>query len=144
MTDFRVDRLDHVHITVKDRAAAAAWYQEVLGLRKHYDYTEQGDPLGPVVLSSDGGATHLAVFESKNAVGSPQTVAFRVDATGFIAFLRRLEKLELFDRRGHRVTSKNVSDHGNSWSVYFCDPDGNHYEITTYDYSEVASHGGAL
>jgi catechol 2,3-dioxygenase-like lactoylglutathione lyase family enzyme len=53
MSDFHVQRLDHVHVAVKDRASATAWYGHVLGLRKHYDYTEHGDPLGPVVLSSD-------------------------------------------------------------------------------------------
>jgi hypothetical protein len=112
-------------------------------LRKHYDYTEHGDLLGPPVLPSDGGETHLALFESMDAVGCARTVAFRVGAAGFMRFLGRLERLNISrssNDQGKRVLPKNISDHGNSWSAYFCDPDGNSYEITTYDYAEVASH----
>jgi catechol-2,3-dioxygenase len=29
-------------------------------------------------------------------------------------------------------------DHGLAWSLYFADPDGNPYEITTYDHAAVA------
>jgi catechol 2,3-dioxygenase-like lactoylglutathione lyase family enzyme len=144
MSDFHVQRLDHVHVAVKDRASAIAWYGRVFGLRKHYDYTERGDRLGPVVLSSDGGETHLALFDSKDAVPCSQTVAFRVDAAGFLTFLRRLEDLEVLDDQGKRVMPKDASDHYNLWLVYFCDPDGNSYEITTYDYKEVASRVTAL
>jgi hypothetical protein len=58
-------------------------------------------------------------------------------------FLGRLERLNMSrssNDQGKRVLPKNISDHGNSWPAYFCDPDGNSYEITTYDYAEVASH----
>jgi len=137
VADFRVRCLDHVHVAVRDRAAAIAWYRRVLGLEKQYDYTEHGDPRGPVVLACDYGRTHLALFERKDVVPNPQVVAFRVDADGFIAFLARLDALELFDAQAARVTAKSIADHGNSWSVYFCDPDGNPYEITTYDYDDL-------
>ena len=32
-----------------------------------------------------------------------------------------------------------VEDHEVSWSLYFSDPDGNPYEITCYEYAELAS-----
>jgi catechol 2,3-dioxygenase-like lactoylglutathione lyase family enzyme len=137
MSDFRVARLDHVHVTVKNRGAAVRWYGDILGLRPLYDYTEHGDPHGPVVISSDGGETHLALFEAKSEFKPGQVIAFRVKADGFMAFLDRLDALKLY-ALGRPVMRKDVADHGNSWSVYFCDPDGNPYEITTYDYSEVA------
>lgn len=137
MSDFRVERLDHVHVAVRDRAAAIRWYGDVLGLRLHHDHPAEGDPRGPVVLSSDGGETHLALFETKGDVKPAQIVAFRVKADGFMAFLDRLDQLQLY-ALGRRVLRKDVADHGNSWSIYFCDPDGNPYEITTYDYSEVS------
>ena len=86
----------------------------------------------------------MALFESKDAIPSSQTVAFRVDAAGFLTFLRRLEDLEVLDDQGKRVMPKDASDRDNSWLVYFCDPDGNNYEITTYDYKEVASRVTAL
>lgn len=43
-------RLDHVHVGVRDRRPAAAWYRRVLGLRVTYDYTLHGDHQGPLVL----------------------------------------------------------------------------------------------
>ncbi len=134
--DFTVQRLDHVHVSVSNRSAAIAWYRKVMGLKKHYDYTEHGDPHGPVMLSSDGGDTHLALFETKR-VTPAATIAFRIDGAGFLEFLHRLSTLELRDSKGARVSKGDLSDHGNSWSVYFCDPDGNPYEITTYDYALV-------
>lgn len=137
MGEFKVGRLDHVHVAVKDRAAATRWYRDVLGLEEHADHPEQGDPRGPVMLSSDNGETHLALFESKGHTPA-QIIAFRVDADGFMAFLARLDELKLY-ALGRPVMRKDVTDHGNSWSIYFCDPDGNPFEITTYDYSEIAS-----
>jgi catechol 2,3-dioxygenase-like lactoylglutathione lyase family enzyme len=139
MTEFRVERLDHVHVTVKDRGRAVAWYCDVFGLSKQYDYTEHGDARGPVVLAAEDGETHLALFESKAATPNSQVVAFRTDAKGLKAFLARLNDLDLRDPKGQRVTAADVADHGTSWSIYFCDSDGNPYEITTYDYAEFAS-----
>jgi len=137
MGEFKVGRLDHVHVAVKDRAAAVRWYRDVLGLEKHSDHQEEGDPRGPVVLSSDNGETHLALFESKGNITPAQIIAFRVDADSFMAFLARLDELKLY-ALGRPVMQKDVADHGNSWSIYFCDPDGNPYEITTYEHSEIA------
>jgi catechol 2,3-dioxygenase-like lactoylglutathione lyase family enzyme len=139
LADFRVQRLDHVHVAVRDRRAAILWYHDVLGLSQLYDYTEHGDPRGPVVLSSDNGETHLALFERKDAQPNPQVVAFRVDADGFRAFLAQLDRRGLRDANAARVTADSLADHGNSWSIYFCDPDGNPYEITTYDYAAIAA-----
>jgi catechol 2,3-dioxygenase-like lactoylglutathione lyase family enzyme len=144
---FKVQRLDHVHILVRNRATALAWYRRILGLEVHYDYTEHGDPRGPIVLSSDGGETHLALFQASEAFPAPdaankKTVAFRVDANGFCRFVDRLAELDVRSTAGARVTRAHVSDHGNVYSVYFADPDGNPYEITTYDYAEVGARLG--
>ena len=133
---FRVQRLDHVHILVSDRAAAITWYARVFGLKKVYDDTAAGDTRGPIMLSSDDGATHLALFErARDKIRLGQTVAFRVDGAGFMSFLARLTELDLRDPVGTRVTAGDIEDHGHSYSVYFCDPDGNPYEITSYDYA---------
>ena len=145
MAEFRVQRLDHVHVTVKDRAHAIGWYGDVFGLSKEHDYTEHGDARGPVALATADGETHLALFESKTATPNAQVVAFRTDAKGLKDFLARLGDLDLRDPKNQRVTAGDVADHGNSWSIYFCDPDGNPYEITTYDYVEFARlRGGAF
>jgi catechol 2,3-dioxygenase-like lactoylglutathione lyase family enzyme len=133
---FRVQRLDHVHVLVTDRPAAIAWYARVFGLEKVYDDTVHGDTRGPITLSSDDGATHLALFE-RDKIPPSQTVAFRVDGAGFTRFLDRLAELDLRDSRGARVTAGDTWDHGHSYSIYFCDPDGNPYEITSYDHAFV-------
>ena len=61
---FRVSQIDHVEMFVPDRYAAAAWYQQVLGLNVLRDYEDWAkDPHGPLMISSDDGNTKLALFE---------------------------------------------------------------------------------
>ena len=64
-----------------------------------------------------------------------QRVAFRVDAAAFRSFVSRLREFPVFDENGNRATTLDKVDHGLSVSVYFCDPWGNYFEITTYDVS---------
>lgn len=136
--DFRVDQIDHVELFVPNRHEAAAWYARVLGLAIVPEYEHwAGDPRGPLMISSDGGSTKLALFE-----GTPQgpretagfhLVAFRVDAGNFAKFLARLADLNLIDHRSRPVTPDSVRDHGAASSIYFSDPWGHRLELTTYD-----------
>jgi catechol 2,3-dioxygenase-like lactoylglutathione lyase family enzyme len=139
---FTVDRLDHVELFVPDRQQAAAWYRDIFGLqivpgREHW----AADPHGPLMISSDGGHTKLALFQ-----GEPQgardtagfhLVAFSVSAKHFNDFLNRLPQLQLTDRQGQSVTAANVKDHQGAYSIYFTDPYGHNLELTTYDYAET-------
>ncbi len=137
-TKFRVQQIDHVHVLVGDLREAAAWYEEILGLEIVPGYEENVAVGGPLTVSSDGGSTGLALFLRKP--GGPaqgNTVAFRTDGEGFMTFLARLKDREVQDGRGRRVTHDAVVDHDNSYSIYFRDPDGNPYELTTYDYQHV-------
>jgi len=134
-------RLDHVHVGVRDRRRAAAWYRRVLQLRTTYDYRQHGDAAGPLVLSGDGNGTHVALFvaagvpkRSRTPIG---TVPFRVPGRAFLRFVARLRRLDLRGPRGGRVTPANVVNHGNSYSVYVADPDGNPVAITSYDHGAV-------
>lgn len=138
---FRVEQVDHVHVYVRDRREAARWYERVLGLsvvESHSD-SEEG---GPLVVSSDGGSTGLALFRRSEDETWPSvatTVAFRVGGEGFLAFLARQGR-EAEDGEasaGPRLTREDVIDHDYCYSVYFSDPDGNPYELTTYDYEAV-------
>lgn len=139
---FRVDQIDHVELFVPDRREAAAWYGRILGLAvlPQYEHWAE-DPGGPLMISSDGGSTKLALFQ-----GTPQgqretagfrRVAFRVDAENFVRFLARLPQLDLIDDSGRPVTASHVTDHGRAFSVYFCDPSGHRLELTTYDYDDA-------
>ncbi|MBY4893897.1 hypothetical protein KUL25_14150 [Rhodobacteraceae bacterium N5(2021)] len=56
----------------------------------------------------------------------------------FLEFRARLGQFDLINAKGAAVTSADVVDHDPSWSIYFRDPDGNRFEVTTYDYAEVA------
>ncbi|MEM1383431.1 MAG: VOC family protein [Pseudomonadota bacterium] len=137
--------LDHVHLRVADREAAAAWLGRVLGLRvaeRFRDWAE--DPRGPLFLETHDGRSALALFQGPTGRDGDSTIAFRVKAAAFSKFVAALPELGLRDRDGRSVTADAVVDHGKAWSVYFCDPYGNRFELSTYDYAEVlASRDGA-
>jgi catechol 2,3-dioxygenase-like lactoylglutathione lyase family enzyme len=140
--DFQVDQIDHVEVFVPDRREAAEWYRRVLGLTiiPQYEYWSS-DPRGPLMISSDGGNTKLALFEG-TPQGSRETAgwhltAFRVSAENFMKFLDRLDGLALTDHRSQRVTRGSVRDHDGALSIYFNDPYGHRLEITTYEYEAL-------
>jgi catechol 2,3-dioxygenase-like lactoylglutathione lyase family enzyme len=141
MTRFKVQHIDHVELFVPDFEVALRWYREVLGLvpvERTQAWTKAGEP---IMISSDDGKTMLALFHGegpgeRELVGH-QRVAFRVDATGFMNFLDHIERVAVENRHGGRLTRDEVVDHDLAWSIYFCDPWGNPYEITSYDYDEI-------
>lgn len=142
MTAFRVLQIDHVELFVPDRYEAAAWYQRVLGLEIVPAYRKWAeDPRGPLMISSDDGSTKLALFGGQPQASRPTAgfhlVAFRVDAEGFLAFLRRLGELQLKDRKDQPLSCDSVVDHQGAFSIYFTDPFGHHLEVTTYDYEKT-------
>ena len=75
--------LDHVELFVPDRHEAAAWYSR-LGLEIVEECRAWAeDPRGPLMISSDGGVTKLALFTGQPQ-GARETsgfhrVAFAVD-----------------------------------------------------------------
>jgi catechol 2,3-dioxygenase-like lactoylglutathione lyase family enzyme len=134
----------HVECFVPDRYEAAEWYERVLGLTivPEYEYWAN-DPDGPLMISSDGGNTKLALFEDRDLSaehGGYDQVAFRVNGPGFVAFVARLEELTLLDRTGERVSSDSVRDHQGAYSLYFVDPWSHRLEVTTYDCEYVSAH----
>ncbi len=137
---FRVQQIDHVELFVPDQYEAARWYAEIFGLEILKDYEHWADG-GPLMISSNGGGTMLALFKgeppgTRGTVGY-RRVAFRVDGAGFLEFLKRLDSHPLFDAGGARLTAADVVDHELSWSIYFNDPWGHPFEVTTYEYALV-------
>jgi catechol 2,3-dioxygenase-like lactoylglutathione lyase family enzyme len=131
--------IDHVELFVPNRYEAADWYHRVLALTIVPEYESwAADPGGPLMISSDGGSTKLALFEgacsSVRNVGGFRRVAFRTDTRGMREFLRRAVELRLEDSEGRLVTPEAVVDHQQAFSVYFADPHGHLLEVTTYDY----------
>jgi len=117
---------DHIHVYVQDRAAAEAWYARVMGLVRIPEFEFWAEGGGPLTLHDAGDTVHIALFErppQKNRA----TVALRVGAQAFGQWRDHLASVA-----GLKVS---VEDHAVSLSLYFSDPDGNPYEITTYEYA---------
>ena len=118
--------LGHVTIAVRDLDAMVAFYTEVLG----FHVTNRGEA-GPdsqlAFLSQDPTAHHQVLLVTGLAVGEHQFVladhlAFR---TGSLDDLRAI---------GAKLEAAGVDDiipvtHGNAWSLYFTDPEGNGLEV---------------
>jgi hypothetical protein len=83
----------------------------------------------------------LALFygdgPGERAITGHYLVAFRVDAAGFMEFLDHIEQVEVASRHGGRLSRDDVVDHDLAWSIYFRDPWGNNYEVTSYDYEAI-------
>jgi catechol 2,3-dioxygenase-like lactoylglutathione lyase family enzyme len=140
---FRVLQIDHVELFVPDMYEAAGWYERVLGLQILQECEHWAAGGGPLMISSDGGSTKLALFEGQPDPSPPTAafhrVAFRVTAQGFADFLQRLPELALTDGHNHPVTSQSVVDHQQAYSIYFVDPYGHLLEVTTYDYDDTST-----
>ena len=140
-TQFKVQQIDHVELFVPDFEAALEWYREVLGLTPVEKARMWADAGEPHMISSDGGSTMLALFRGQGLGGREmhglRQVAFRVDATGFMDFLDHIEHVDVRNRNGDRLTRDEVVDHDLAWSIYFCDPWGNRFEVTSYDHVEL-------
>lgn len=126
--------IDHVELIVPDRHAAAAWYEDVLGLTIVPGMADWSrDSGGPLMISGDGGRVCLALFEGPlpepTARGGFRRVAFRVSGAEFLAFVEHGRRLGLAPMK--------VQDHAKTISVYFRDPHGHDLEVTTWDH-EIA------
>ena len=116
--------IDHVHVMVADRAAATGWYRRVLGFEVMPEYAHWAEGGGPLTLADAAGSVHLALFE-RPPMPTRSTVALRTSAAGLLAWQQHLT---------HELgRAPALEDHVQSLSLYFSDPDGNPYEITTYE-----------
>ena len=113
-----LDRIDHIHVQVADRALAERWYAEVLGLSRMVEFESWAPGGGPLTLANASGTIHLALFE-RRPEPSRCTVAFGVAAAEFIAWRRHLES--------HLGRPFEPVDHQLAWSMYFDDPDGHQF-----------------
>jgi catechol-2,3-dioxygenase len=81
-----------------------------------------------LTLADAAGQVHLAVFERPHQP-CRSTIAIRVNGEAFLRW------------RDHLTAAFGSAlapvDHDLSWSLYFSDPDGNPFEITTYDMDAV-------
>lgn len=124
--------IDHVHVYVADRDAAASWYARVLGFGVVEKYRSWADaPDGPLTIEDPRGRVHVALFAS----GEPghDVAAFGASGAEWLSWRDHLDELGVAVR---------VADHGMAFSLYFDDPDGNGLEITTYEVGPVRARLG--
>lgn len=119
---------DHVHVNVSNRIEAQQWYSSIFGLYPTESLAFWAKDGGPLTLQNTSGTIHIALFQSKLIQNT--TIAFRVSASGLRGAIKFLASIG--------VSIKPV-DHEVSWSIYFKDPDGNPFEVTTYDYEAFAN-----
>ena len=144
MTDgaqFRMGRLDHVHIRVPNRAEAAVWYSEHLGFEavERFDFWAAAIDGGPLQISADGGHTTLALFEASEfhpMVPHQTGVAFSVEADGFCAFARSLPN-DINGATGTPLMPNDIVDFDLCWAYDLADPWGNQYELNCYEYDRI-------
>lgn len=125
---------DHIHVYVTDRAAATDWYASVLGFTPVPELASWAADGGPLTLADASHQVHLALFERPAQV-CRSTIALKVDATQLLAWHAHLQTV--LDLPADK--SIQIVDHQFSWSLYFSDPYGNPYEITSYDYAAIAA-----
>ena len=59
---FKVLQIDHVELFVPERYEAARWYERTLGLQVVPECEPWAVDGGPLMISSDGGSTKLALL----------------------------------------------------------------------------------
>jgi catechol-2,3-dioxygenase len=119
-------RLRHMGMYVWDLEKMASFYQEVLG----FVATDRGSVRGHevVFLSCDPTAHHQLVMETGRPPGRGpgfglQQISFQVEQLDDLRAMRRLVQTRPDVERLQSV------DHGNSWSLYFWDPEDNRIEV---------------
>ena len=123
------DRIDHIHLYAANRNQAEQWYGDVMGFTRmpELEFWAEG---GPLTLTNSSGTVHIALFEA-----APQpcrsVVALSVGAQEFVDWRQHLV--------GKLKRPVEPEDHQVAWSLYFADPDGNPWEITTYQHAVVAT-----
>jgi catechol-2,3-dioxygenase len=119
-------QLTHVGLYVTDMDTMVSFYTELLGMV----VTDSGEFLGRRLsfLSRKADEHHqLVLVEGRRVEGDIallSQVSFRLDdLTGLRYFHRRALELG--------ATGMEGRNHGNSWSIYFEDPEGNRLELYT-------------
>jgi catechol 2,3-dioxygenase len=118
--------LSHMGIFVTDLDGMIRFYTEVLGLM----VTDRGQGItfknDLVFLSSDPEKHHELVLAS----GRPQEAAFSTVMQASFA-VGTLDDLRAVKARAQAngATALRAIDHGNAWSIYFNDPEGNTVEV---------------
>jgi catechol 2,3-dioxygenase len=119
-------RFSHVGLYVTDMAGMVAFYDGILG----FTVTDRGR-LGDVdlaFLSRDPSEHHQIVLVE----GRPKGLSDRIVNQISFRLGSLAELLRFYERlRDEKVSELRPITHGNAWSLYFRDPEGNRLEVFT-------------
>ena len=126
----KLQNIDHIHVFVPDREDALDWYSNILGLKPSEEIIVLPES-GPLMIRNNEGNINIALFKSK-LKDNQAVIAFKVSGEQFINCHNTIT---------HSLTENlEVVDHDIQFSIYFEDPFGNPYEITSYDYDMLANY----
>lgn len=115
---------NHIGLYVRDMERIVAFYVDVMG----FFITDRGRLNGSPItfLSRDPDQHHQVVFvagrSSDNATKLLNQMSFKIGSLGeLINFVRRIENED--------ISHLEPVIHGNAWSIYFRDPEGNRIEV---------------
>ena len=117
-------QLSHVGIYVVDSDVMIRFYQEMLGLTVTDRGISSSAKLPITFMSSTPDQHHQFVLVQGRAKDAPSTINQLSFKVASLAELREV---------AGKVTARGIklrqTSHGNAWSVYFPDPEGNQIEI---------------
>jgi glyoxylase I family protein len=118
---FRVERIDHVVLRVRDLAAMVRFYEQALG----FNVERRLERINLVQMRA--GASMLDLVAGERAEGAPNMdhLCFRVEPFDRDAIVRQLVPFGI----SVGETVERYGAEGNGPSVYFHDPEGNQIEL---------------
>lgn len=134
--------IDHVELPVGDRYEAAEWFRENLGFEVNEDYESWAEAGGPLLVSSDGGFSHLALVPKRRGSSdgaSPGHIALRIPGDEFLELIDHLNDQEVTTGSGTIVSREDIIDRDLAFAVMVLDPWGNRFELITYDCEVIES-----
>ena len=126
----KLQTIDHIHVFVSNRKKALVWYKNILGLIPS-DGTIILPESGPLIIKNNEGNINIALFKGKPK-NNHVVIAFKVSGEEFINCHNTINP--------SLIENLEVVDHDIQFSIYFEDPFGNPYEITSYDYVMLSNH----
>ena len=118
---FRVERIDHVVLRVRDLAAMVRFYEQALG----FNVERRLDRISLVQMRAGASMLDLVAGERAGDAPNMDHLCFRVGPFDRDAIVRRLAPFDI----SVGETVERYGAEGNGPSVYFNDPEGNQIEL---------------
>lgn len=118
---FKVERIDHVVLRVRDLAGMVKFYEQALGFREE----RRIDTLGLVQMRAGASMFDLIANDAQVTTQNMDHLCFRIEPFDRDAIVTRLAQFGI----SVGETVERYGAEGNGPSVYFRDPEGNEIEL---------------